>query len=289
MLKVYYNRALTEYDGIIAELRAEGCQISYTDTEEHDLGFSDCRTHAKRTINCGFRFPDFAIEVMDFKLRKGPALFYLTKWWEADYGWGDETAIVLPVSGLMAHDLGPQVTVGCGLRFVSTESVELFKNQKLMEVLMGFRTSGFISLGFNNIGELCSIETGIPAYGIYGIFECVKVSLSSFFVQPTAFMQCWAVANLVSRVPFPAPLAEPYKIDMPTTAEKHFWKWGDIRSSRIGVATAWSVMPEAALGTATGIVMHTCAHLKAPEVQYRTDIAMPIGNAWVKAKKLLGI
>lgn len=210
--------------------------------------------------------------------------------------WDTQTLVGVPVCGLMNNDLGPQVVTGCGLRYlkqVNDRVLGHFDGYTLALQELGF--SGFVSLLFDQLGNIISAQTSIPFYGLFGVLEGVRGKLGEWFEQPNRLYESWVVSLLVTQNPFPNTKVEPScsKFEISKEIEKHFWSFPRSQQSQglLGIATAWAGIEDDSINGASGslerannFALRTAGSIEVAEKQYRTDLAIRVREKWIDLK-----
>ena len=106
-------------------MEQEGDEVKYSRAvippDGHELVLTDWRLPGSGvpTITFGQQVPRKVLEAMGWEVGEDSA-FFATKWFDhtSDSPWGEQLALGIPLTTLMAHDLGPSCEAGCALRYV---------------------------------------------------------------------------------------------------------------------------------------------------------------------------
>lgn len=261
-------------------LRLEGHQIVSEQEAEFVVTNSVMKDYGKPTLRSGQVFPLDVVKRLGFDVSGEQSDFYVTRYFEHDKGWGPQVFLGIPLLGLMDGGISARVETGTvGLYTRSQEVIKHFERDELGVMLKEIKHSGFVSIRMTTEGlEVCGIETGVPSWGLYNIFQGVTRGLVRFFGGPSCcrFNESFTVSLLLTRWPWPgAKLSEPVQIEIEREVEEHFWL-GDVsafgeaistKSTLIGVATGWAHN----LNHAANRALSTCRNVGVKEAQYRTD------------------
>jgi hypothetical protein len=230
----------------------------------------------------GERFNTVAMTELGYKVSDYPADAYVSRWFDCRGGFGEKVFLGIPIVGLMDGGKGAGLQVGTVGNYVISAKIEaIFSRPELTALLKELRHSGFVSFWVSSEdGLVTEMETGVPAWGMYNIFEGLTGTLAEFFLDPigTKLLKSWTVSLVVSRFPYPRDLITPQVCSITgitAEVEKHFWL-GDASGFRnsfttnstiVGVATGWADTS----WRANALVVGTCGNIGVGEVQYRTD------------------
>jgi hypothetical protein len=234
---------------------------------------------------------------------------YFVRYWAGD--WHPQTAVLIPIYGLMNENLGHEVITGCGIRFIPNPPEWMFENTGLTGMVQGMKNwQGFLSIGTKDSRSVCSLKRGVPGYGLFALMEGLKCRLGSFVADPLKHLFTewwWYGGQIVTRFPYPyASSGDKVLVEgLGGAVERHFWSFaptGVLKESfyttytAIGVATAFA--RKVGLGdedvvtsdpsTVQNFLNQTCRSIHVPRKQHRTDFARVIGPAWGQIKNQLG-
>lgn len=225
----------------------------------------------------------------------GEPTHFFTRFWDGH--WHPQTAVGVPLRGLMSEGLGPDCYNGCSLRFVDQLDHDLFEHTHLEEMLRltrfhnGTPWKGFVSFVMSE-KKVLWIEKSIPFHGIFPLLEGVTARRSEFLRDPMKheFKTSWFYAGLLlTRSPWPHHKMTKEKVlveGITSRIEKHFWAFSSnverysfrTEFTELGVATAWSDT----LSDTMYRVDRTCRNILAPFKQFRTDAYRAYDQQWEK-------
>jgi hypothetical protein len=224
-------------------------------------------------------------------------LFFLSKYFDESFH--PQVVLGIPLPGLMNGNLGPKVSGGCAIRYLTgNDKAESYYNSTELELLLkNCNYKGFVSFLIDSEGVPSGIILGVPYYGLYAILEGLLCEISEFFKNPheKLFSETWAVSIAVSKYPYPFKHEARSLVikDVPFSMEKHFWFNNDVKRIKesfhsnktlIGIATAW----DHTLKEAAGRALVSSWALNVAEKQFRTDIPKSCGYRVPLIKKVLG-
>lgn len=216
----------------------------------------------------------------------------VVKWFDRSQGFHPQLLLGFPVSKFMVGDLGTCVQAGMGARYMSECDLlqDLFMGNVALKATleaMGFSGPVIIERDSRTKGVV-SIHMGLRSIVLYNMFEGLPCSIVEWLDDPLSktLYQSWTVNILVSRYPYPFQLEDG---NVPLTgltrsAEKHFWTFGgtefkrsvSTHQTRLGLATGWGQT----LSDAGRTSLSLARSVDVPDVQYRTDVPLVVGDRW---------
>lgn len=209
----------------------------------------------QRAVLGEWELPVSVLEAIGIKPSKRSMDFFVTKWFSSKSDWSPQTMLGVPIKHLLPEMLGAQCPAGCSLRYVHNGPlVDVFMEHPCLgEVLREMSYNGFVSIGLA-LGiefSICSIQTGVPFYGVFPLLEGSSGRLAEFLSGDTPrFRESWTTGLVLSTAGWPFVGCDNRLFVKPKAAgwEKHFWSWtlnvfGESMFSDdrlLGVATGWS-------------------------------------------------
>lgn len=254
---------------VVKALKDEGCE------------FTSDRPSADLIVDgdaFGMMVPEVALRVAGIDVYPGARpTHFLTRWFD-ERSWAYQTMVGIPLVGLMNENLGPEVSMGCAMRFIDSIGLRsVFENQTLTEMLRKMSYRGFVTMTYGEPG-VQSMQTGIPFGGIFAVMESVKGKVSEWLVNPGRLLESWICALRLVRYPFPyTDRAQSTAVNTNAEVDKHLWledvvqvrKVNYTESTSVGYVTGWHQM----LGEAAWRVLRTVRNVGLEGKMYRTDLA----------------
>lgn len=234
----------------------------------------------------GLQVPHVVGEMMRMQGGDGK-LFFVTKWFDKEKGFEEQTFLGMPVFGVLNEDFAPALWSATAGRFVRGDVyAEYFSYVESFFRDLGYR--GPVNIFFRDDWSPSHVLGGNP----YGVVELLagltRQRLASFLVDPfVRKFESWTVGLVVTRSPYPKSLrGAGVVINLPKDkVRRHVWledEYGEpTYSTRVGFVT-WF---DARLSDADHGAIEACRTLDVGFKQYRTDTRKIIVERWASIRE----